>query len=112
MYVGIIYNWKGLKEENYLYTLDELAEVDFKLLVECLNDPTTFILSQLIPCSWKTWEGRLLKTEEEVIEFLSGKFNDDAKCNGPDWYWENCVDNDLYGKDSYTMSEALERFIH
>lgn len=116
--IGIIYNWKGLKEENYLYTLDEMAKYDFELLRDCLNNPYYFNDSLRINSANKTWAGRLLETDDEVREFIGGKWNDDIdslKRENPgvdysDWYWENVKDNDLYGEKSGTMRQALKRF--
>lgn len=110
MKVGIIYNWKGLKEENFLYTLDELAQFDFDLLQKCIGDCSGFHDSAKAECGWKTWSGRLLKTDEEIKEFLSGKFNDEERKEvDEDWYWENQHDNDLYGRFSPTMKSELNR---
>lgn len=117
MFVGIIYNWKGLKEENYLYTLDEMAKYDFELLRDCINNPDVFNDSQKIECANKTWEGRLLRTDKEVKDFCNGHWNENIellKQQNPkndygDWYWENVLDNDLYGKKSETMKQNLDR---
>lgn len=118
MLIGIVYNWKGIKEENYLYTLDELAKYDLELLKDCLNNPDGFNDSSKAESANKTWMGRLLKTEEEVKDFLKGDWNDDIellKLENPetdysDWYWENVRDNALYGEKSGTMKQALEKF--
>ena len=115
MFIGIVYDWKGLKEENYLYTLDEMAVHDFELLKDCLNEPDTFHGSVLIEVANKTWEGRLLRTEQEVRDFLNGRWNnniEEMKEYNPDvdyseWYWENVLDNDLYGKKSDTLRRFL-----
>ena len=117
MLIGVVYNWKGLKEENYLYTLDEIAKYDFELLKDCINNPETFNDSSKPVSANKTWEGRLLKTDEEVKDFLRGRWNDDIellKEENPetdydDWYWENVLDNDLYGEKSETMKQNLDR---
>ena len=117
MLIGIVYNWKGLKEENYLYTLDEIAKYDFELLKDCINNPETFNDSSKPVAANKTWEGRLLKTDEEVKDFLRGRCNEDIVClkeenPGTDydgWYWENVLDNDLYGEKSETMKRNLDR---
>ena len=37
---GIIYNWKGLKEENYLYTEEELKQFDNELYEDLSQDQT------------------------------------------------------------------------
>lgn len=107
-----------MKEENYLYTLDEMAKYDFELLRDCLNNPDGFNDSSKAKSADKTWMGRLLKTEEEVSDFLKGGWNDDTellKWENPDtdysdWYWENVRDNDLYGEKSGTMKQALKKF--
>lgn len=118
MLIGIIYNWKGLKEENYLYTLDEMAKYDFELLKDCLNNPNVFNDSTKSMSANKTFMGKLLKTDEEVESFLSGMYNDnieEVKFNNPnidysDWYWENIPDNNLYGEESDTMNIMLQKF--
>ena len=118
MLIGIVYNWKGIKEENYLYTLDEMTKYDFELLRDCLNNPDGFNVSSKAESADKTWMGRLLKTDEEVKDFLKGGWNDDIellKWENPetdysDWYWENVRDNDLYGEKSGTMKQALAKF--
>lgn len=118
MFIGIVYNWKGIKEENYLYTLDEIAKFDFELLRDCFNNPDGFNDSTKAESANKTWMGRLLKTGEEVKDFLKGGWNDDIellKLENPetdysDWYWENVRDNDLYGEKSGTLKQALAKF--
>lgn len=113
MYIGLIYNWKGFKEENYLYTLDEMAELDFGLLAKCINHPTCFQESDKVECPWKTFEGRLLRSDEEVIQFLTGTWNDTSRMDEDseeyteDWYWANQLNNDLYGVRSDTMRKAI-----
>ena len=118
MLIGIVYNWKGIKEENYLYTLDEMTKYDFELLRDCLNNPDGFNVSSKAESADKTWMGRLLKTDEEVKDFLKGGWNDDIELlnwenpetDYSDWYWENVRDNDLYGEKSGTMKQALAKF--
>ena len=71
MLIGIVCNWKGVKEENYLYTLDEMAKYDFELLKDCLNNSNAFNDSLKSESADKTWMGRLLKTDEEIKDFVS-----------------------------------------
>ena len=104
-YIGIIYNWKGLKEENFLYTLEELKEYDKELCEACVDNPTQWHESANAPCAWKTWCGKLLETDNDVRDFLMGKYNDDI--NNGDWYWANQLHNGLYGASSKTMSKAV-----
>ena len=107
---GIIYNWKGLKEENYLYTEEELKRFDEKLYEDCMAEPNKWHSSTEAPCAWKTWEGILIDNENMLNDFLNGKFNDlDRMEDDEDWYWENVESNDLYGYASDTMQIALQK---
>ena len=102
---GIIYNWKGLKEENYLYTGEELQRFDPELFEACNEQPGIFHDSTKVECAWKTWMGIRFDTEDDVKDFLSGgcnAFGDEDS----DWYWENALDNDLYGEQSYTLIDV------
>ena len=104
--VGIIYNWKGLKEENYLYTVEEMKKYDPQLLDDTLSNPNEFFSSQLIECANKTWEGILISNEEELYSFLTGELNDDIRDG--EWYWENVLSDDLYGYKSNTLSDIMD----
>lgn len=106
---GIIYNWKGLKEENYLYTEEELRHFDKELYEDCVNGHLNeWHDSTMADCHWKTWMGFAI-TEKKYLEmFLSGEYNETERTDvDDDWYWENVEDNDLYGYKSNTMKEAL-----
>ena len=107
---GIIYNWKGLKEENYLYTEEELKRFDKKLYEDCIEKPNEWHYSTMVECGWKTWDGILIDNEEMLGKFLSGGFNDLERMEvDEDWYWDNIERNDLYGYASDTMQNALEK---
>ena len=106
---GIIYNWKGLKEENYLYTEEELRLFDEELYESCMRGKLCeWHDSTKSECPWKTWMGFMITEEKYLKMFLSGQYNEterqDEDC---DWYWENVLDNDLYGYPSDTMKQAL-----
>lgn len=105
---GIIYNWKGLKEENYLYTAEELKRFDEGLYKDCMAKPHEWHDSTLSECAWKTWMGIRLDDEFELEHFLTGDYNESLETEVDGWYWENVKDNDLYGVTSNTMSEALK----
>ena len=109
---GIVYNWKGLKEENYLYTEEELKKFDEELYEDCMNGkPGEWYDSTKAECAWKTWMGFKIETEDELNAFLSGDYNDMEKTEeDEDWYWENVECNNLYGYESNTMKEALVEF--
>ena len=112
---GIIYNWKGLKEENYLYTAEELKQLDKTLYDDCMNGlPLEWHDSTKAECAWKTWMGFKIIDDDYLKMFLTGVFNEiDRQCledEDEDWYWENAESNDLYGYSSNTMREALVEF--
>jgi hypothetical protein len=107
---AIIYNWKGLKEENYLYTAEELKKFDPELYEKCEDYPYSWHDSTLADCPWKTWIGIRIKNETELSQFLKGCYNEKPDEDDEDnegWYWENMEDNDLYGYPSNTMRKAL-----
>lgn len=106
---GIIYNWKGLKEENYLYTAEELKQFDEELYEDCIEgNLNEWHDSTKAPCAWKTWMGFAITEEKYLKMFLEGDYNDTWREEEDDgWYWENVEDNDLYGYPSNTMREAL-----
>lgn len=106
---GIVYNWKCLKEENYLYTADELSQMDPDLLSGIRNSKEHYAEGAF----WanKTYTGFELKTPEEVKRFLTGSHNglpcsiesDSYRDDLREWYWESCILNDLFGQHSDTM---------
>lgn len=107
---GIIYNWKGLKEENYLYTEEELKRFDNELYEDCIAKQGVWHDSKKAECAWKTWMGILIDNESMLNSFLDGKFNDVERMEvDEDWYWENVESNDLYGCISDTMQIALQK---
>ena len=104
---GIIYDWKGLKEENYLYTAKELKKFDKELYDNCMAKPHEWHDSTKAECAWKTWMGFRIDDEFVLERFLTGDYNEDLEWEVDGWYWENVEDNDLYGYASNTMREAL-----
>lgn len=108
---AIIYNWKGLKEENYLYTAEELKVFDKELYEQCVANPNEWHDSSLADCAWKTWMGKLIQDEADLRNFLHGNYNETHK-EDEDWYWGNMTeDNDLYGEMSTTMQEAINELL-
>lgn len=105
---GICYNWKGLKEENYLYTTEELKRFDPDLYWDCVQSPDEWHDSTLADCGWKTWMATKIDNERQLRAFISGGYNDtEREAEDEDWYWENSLDNDLYGERSDTMKNVL-----
>lgn len=105
---AIIYNWKGLKEENYLYTEQELKTFDKELYDDCISDVNNWHDSSKSVLACKTWTGKAILSDEDLKKFLSGEYNDKEDIG--DWYWENSQLNDLYAIDSNTMKKALIEF--
>lgn len=102
---GIIYNYKGIKEENYLYTAEELKRFDPQLYEDCMAEPCEWHDSTMSVVANKTWMGKKLINNIQIEGFLSGWYNEIT--DDEDWYWENVLDNDLYGEKSSTMRDII-----
>jgi hypothetical protein len=95
--IAIIYNWKGLKEENYLYTPKQLRKAEPELYNDCVTNGH----GEGGFSADKTYMTNVIKTEEELTAFFNGDYNEDieeCKTNNPDinyddWYWEFRTDN-------------------
>ncbi len=93
--VMIIYNWKGLKEENFLYTVEELQERNPNLCSGVVNYPKKWIHDSF--SADKTYVAKKVTSVEELYQFISGSFNDkEASEFNEDWYWA-LADEDLFG---------------
>ena len=117
-YIGIIYNWKGLKEENYIYTIEEMAEFDPVVLDQCLMEQDEWHNGGF--CANKTYNAVCLHDEESLRSFLLGESNDSIddmldsnQDRNPedysDWYWANQLNNDLYGHRSNTLKKIVNK---
>ena len=104
---GLIENWKGLMEENFIYTKAELEKYDPELC-EALESEAE-ASSSLPATANRTLVGRRLDNKEELVKFLSGQWNDQED-NPTDWYWKNSETNNFYGDDSSTMRAALKLY--
>lgn len=110
---GIVYNWKGLEEENYIYTAEELQRFDPELYEDVTNSKDGQAESS--SCGWKTWICYQLNTEEEVKSFLMGSKNGmpvSIKSDSfiellDEWYWRSCIENDFYRIASDTMKKLV-----
>lgn len=106
---GVIQNWKGMKETNYLYTCEELQRFDPKLYKECNQDylgQEGWHDSEKSPSAYVTWQGTRLNNQIEVRSFLTGQFNKYSCLSNNHWYWMNSDTNDLYGEVSSTLRDA------
>lgn len=93
--VMVIYNWKGLKEENYLYTVEELQKRNPELCAGVVEFPEKWIHDGF--AANKTYCAKKITSKDELTQFISGFFNDtELGKTIQDWYWENCK-SDLFG---------------
>jgi hypothetical protein len=61
--IGSVFNWKGLKEQNYLYTPKQLRKVEPELYNDCMNEghgEGGFSAN-------KTYTANVIKTEKEFL---------------------------------------------
>lgn len=103
---GLIYNWKGLKEENSVYTAEQLAELDDGY------EPTAKEFEGAIAAN-KTYTVYLLngsnreETMANVRAFMTGEKNDDPIYNGEGWYWETVTENFFTGYINPTTQRLI-----
>ena len=123
---GVIYNWKGLKEENSVYTEEQMLEVDPPAVYFAYNPDNWHDCCDGAFTANKTYVVFKIYNQEQLQEFLSGKLNDDISFydqseGKPDengeygdwrdgWYWENVAENLWTGCDNPTMQYILENF--
>lgn len=110
--IGVIYHYKGIKEENCLYTPDELNKRDPKLAEKCMKSKIKWeLFDSEMGTNNKTIIGCRLDDRTMLYDFLKGKYNDDTYADDEDWYWENST-SDVYGESLHadTMELALDEF--
>lgn len=105
---GLIYNWKGLKEENSLYFEEELKNLDEDFVPEARYDGAisgdkTYMVIRL---TGNTSE----ETDKNVRDFLTGKYNETGDMPYVEgWYWETVEDNFFIGGENNTTQEYIKR---
>ena len=105
---GIIYDWKGLKEENSIYTAAQLKELDEAFVPEDRYDGAiaankTYMAIRL---TGKTPE----ETDQNVREFLTGRYNEAGDIEYIEgWYWETVEENFFTGEKNETTLEYINR---
>lgn len=70
--IGVVFNWKGTKEENYLLYGSRLREVNKKLFEEIYKNKTA---EKYLSANKSAYFVRL-DSRAEVESFLNGKFNE------------------------------------
>lgn len=104
---GLIYNWKGLKEENSIYTASELAELDEAFVPEERYDGAvaankTYMVIRL---TGKNQE----ETEQNIRRFLTGEYNKEEVMPHDDWYWETVTENFFTGEQNPTTIDYIKK---
>ncbi len=104
---GLIYNWKGLKEENSIYTASELSELDEAFVPEERYDGAvaankTYMVIRL---TGKNQE----ETEQNIRRFLTGEYNKEEVIPHDDWYWETVTENFFTGEQNQTTIDYVEK---
>ena len=105
---GIIYDWKGLKEENSLYTVKQLKLLDESYVPQERYDGAfwgnkTYMAFRL---TGRTPE----ETDENIRAFLTGRYNESADMPYIEgWYWETVGENLFTGEKNETTLEHIRR---
>lgn len=113
--IGVIYNWKGLSETNYLYSLEEIEEKDNALYNGLMNYSGNDqpIIDGFAAAANKSSVGILLRDKEELKDFLEFKWNfpEFHKEQDENWYCK-LSNEDYYGseKTNNLMNRALLEF--
>ena len=123
---GVIYNWKGLKEENSVYTEEQMRLYEPDAVVYPYDENDRYSCYDGGFAHNKTYQIYKINNEEQLRAFLSGELNDDISYyedseGGTDengeygdwrdgWYWENVTENLWTGYDNPTMQYILENF--
>lgn len=106
---GIIYDWKGLKEENSLYTVQQLKELDPSFVADVEQYEGDFAGNKTYTAIKLTGETPV-ETMNNVRKFLTGAYNATEYTDSvPGWYWET-VDTNLFTNEwNATTLEYIKR---
>ncbi len=104
---GIIYNWKGLKEENSLYTESQLKELDEAFKPEERYDGA--IAANKTYMAFRLTGNSQEETERNIRDFLTGKYNQEEVIPTEGWYWETVDSNLFTGEPNATTAEYIQR---
>jgi hypothetical protein len=108
---GLVYNWKGLKEENTIYTSEQLLAEDpnFKPELEVQDGAFAANKTYIV---YKLSGATVEETAANVKAFLTGNKNDTFDgAEIPDgWYWETLDTNLFTGEHNSTASMLIKHF--
>lgn len=106
---GVIYDWQGLKEENSLYTVKQLKEID-PAFVEGADRYEGGFSGDKTYTVYKLTGSDSVETEQNIRKFLTGGYNvtgDMVMYDG--WYWETVDTNFFTDSWNETTLEYIKR---
>lgn len=107
-YYGILYNWKGLKEENYIYTAEELKKLDDNF-VDDVDSYEGAFSSNKTYVAYKLTRQTTNETEKNIRNFITGGYNDTVAPDIVDgWYWETMKEDLFSGLPNQTAIDLIE----
>lgn len=108
---GVIYNWKGLKEENSVYTAEQLQAADEDFNPELILQGGAFSANKTYDITKLNGETPE-KTAENIRQFLTGwnndSFTDDDAEMPEGWYWETKTENLFTGRPNPTTERLIK----
>lgn len=105
---GIIYDWKGLKEENSLYTVAQLKALDEAFVPQERYDGAFW--GNKTYMAFRLNGNTPAETDENIRAFLTGKYNEAADMPYVEgWYWETVEENLFTGEKNETTLEHIRR---
>ena len=85
---GVVYNYKGLLEENYVYTETQLKELDESFIPDVDEYEGAFVANKTYTV-YKLSRNTKEETIKNVREFMTGVYNNEYEPTVNDeWYWE------------------------
>jgi hypothetical protein len=105
---GIVYNWKGLKEENSVYTSAQLSAEDPNFKPELEIQDGAFAANKTY-IAYKLTGANKEETVANVKAFLTGGKNDtfDGAEIPEGWYWETVNENLFTGEENPTIKQLI-----
>ncbi|MDE6059371.1 MAG: ssDNA-binding domain-containing protein [Clostridia bacterium] len=106
---GVVYNWKGLKEENTVYTAAQLSAEDPDFNPELDVQDGAFAANKTY-FVYKLTGATSEETAENVRAFMTGNMNDtfDGAEMPEGWYWETRTENLFTGGANPTTEKLIQ----
>lgn len=107
---GLIYNWKGLKDENTVYTAEQLIAEDPSFNPDLDLQDGGFAANKTYMI-YKLNGATVEETADNVKAFMTGKKNYEAEQRDIDgWYWETNTENLFTGRPNPTVETLIKHF--